>query len=90
MRFLVDNMLRCTLIQVCMRFHLKQQIQNVDQKQDLDSVNRKANSRGIIQLTMLVPLLICNTALSAVVLSVKEAWNAVYQSHTRQLPKLDT
>lgn len=40
-------------------------------------------SRSSIQLTMLVPLLICNTALSAVVLSVKEAWNAVYQSDIR-------
>jgi len=30
------------------------------------------------QLTTLVPLLICRTALSAVLLSVKEAWKAVF------------
>ena len=29
-------------------------------------------------LTILVPLLICKTALSAVVVLVKDAWNAVY------------
>lgn len=34
-------------------------------------------------LTMLVPLLTCSTALSAVLLSVNDAWKAVYIKQVR-------
>lgn len=38
---------------------------------------------------MLVPLLICSTALSAVALSVKEAWNAVCKRQKQSVSHRD-
>ena len=78
MRFFVNDVLRCTLVHVGVRFHLKQKVQDVDQQQNLFLISRQYVPQDKGRLTILVPRLICSTALSALALSAKEAWNAVY------------